>query len=173
MVDLLTQHGDLVEDDAESGSVGCWMDKQRTKCCCTFQTYEAAASALNAIDGIKWPQGNQKQLSVTFISLSEAHALCQSASGKGRVAVASHGPNGNDRRASAAVEQERLKAREAAQRRKSEAEKEKVKEKETKKEVDEKKKPRKVVALDQIFRKTTAEPPLYWMEVDAQEIEVH
>eukprot|EP01134_Creolimax_fragrantissima_P006925 CFRG6925T1 len=167
MLSLLNEHGDLIDDDeGEAGLVGCWMDKQRTKCCCTFKHAADAASAKKKIEGIKWPQGNQKHLVVSSISIKAAKEMC--------LGVGNTSGAGSRRRSSVTDTtgtSERAKAREEALQRKRAAAEKEMRAKNRSLNDDKEKHSKPAISLDTIFRKTTTEPPLYWLPLPGEEVE--
>lgn len=141
--------GEIQELLAEHGSVQhFWISKNRSRCAAVFADVQAATSAFRALNGVTWPPKIGNALDVSFVSEATARASSDASEAvKPSTARRSVSPTPKARKSASPPRKEPVKETRPA--RESPA--------------------RPAVSVDELFKKTSAKPALYWMPVGEEE----
>lgn len=145
-----------------------WIDRIKSKCCVKFSSKDQASETKMALDGVTWPQGSPKTLRVSFSTEKDMDNFKEGANDGSSRLTDLGGRNGGIRewdRVKLEQEKERQKDRERERVRRDSREKERD-EKENR-ESEEKKVNTK--CLEDLFKKTSAIPAIYWKSVTEEE----
>jgi len=147
--------------------VDFWIDRIKSKCCVEFSNSDQASETRMALDGVTWPAINPKTLRVAFSSKEEMKKLAEGgddAGVAGRVGVELEGRSllrDWDRNK---VDQDKERERERL-----------VEERRGRREVRERSveepPPVATKSLEELFKKTTAGPAIYWRPLSEEEIQ--
>jgi len=146
--------------------VDFWIDRIKSKCCVEFTTTDQASETRMALDGVTWPQSNPKTLRVSFGTKEEMKKLAEGgedAGVVGRLGVELEGRSllrDWDRNK---VDQEKERERERLDERRGRRE---VRERSI-----EEPAPVATKSLEELFKKTTAGPAIYWRPLSEEEIQ--
>jgi len=141
-----------------------WIDRIKSKCCAKFSSVDQASETRMALDGVAWPQGNPKTLRVSFAS-EEGMTNLKEGSNEvlGRLASDGSGRMGDVR------EWDRNKKDQEKEREVSKIRREVKVDKEEKVEETEMEKKLAGKSLEDLFKKTTAVPAVYWKPLSEEE----
>jgi len=146
-----------------------WIDRIKSKCCVKFSSKDQASETKMALDGVTWPQGNPKALRVSFSTEKDLDNFKEGTNeGNGRL-MDIGGRNGGPRewdKVKLEQDRERPKEREVVRYKRDSREKERE-EKDNRGESEEKKIATK--CLEDLFKKTSAIPAIYWKSVTEEE----
>jgi len=146
--------------------VDFWIDRIKSKCCVEFTTTDQASETRMALDGVTWPQSNPKTLRVSFGTKEEMKKLAEGGEDAGvieRLGVELEGRSllrDWDRNK---VDQEKERERERLDERRGRRE---VRERSI-----EEPAPVATKSLEELFKKTTAGPAIYWRPLSDEEIQ--
>eukprot|EP00123_Amoebidium_parasiticum_P013895 comp22211_c1_seq2/m.32696 comp22211_c1_seq2/g.32696 ORF comp22211_c1_seq2/g.32696 comp22211_c1_seq2/m.32696 type:complete len:328 (-) comp22211_c1_seq2:132-1115(-) len=180
--ELLAEAGTLVDDP----DMAFWMDRKKSHMYCTYETVEMAVAAYGIMNGLKFPPINPRTLKVDYVPEEEIKDLiAKAAAAEGGVpdrrrASANQRPalppstsrasdreretRGRGRRESKEEKEQQRgdDVKETREEKREEMGKEKEKEKKTE--------AREEKSLDDLFRKTTTEPVIYWLPLTDEQI---
>merc|ERR1711936_17511 len=146
--------------------VDFWIDRIKSKCCVEFSNSDQASETRMALDGVTWPQSNPKTLRVSFGTKEEMKKLAEGGEDAGvigRLGVELEGRSllrDWDRNK---VDQEKERERERLDERRGRRE---VRERSI-----EEPAPVATKSLEELFKKTTAGPAIYWRPLSDEEIQ--
>merc|ERR1719412_3216329 len=146
--------------------VDFWIDRIKSKCCVQFTSTDQASETRMALDGVTWPQSNPKTLRVTFGTKEEMKKLAEGGDDPGvvgRLGVELEGRSllrDWDRNK---VDQEKERERERLDERRGRRE---VRERSV-----EEPPPVATKRREELFKKTTAGPAIYWRPLSEEEIQ--
>jgi len=146
--------------------VDFWIDRIKSKCCVEFTSTDQASETRMALDGVTWPQSNPKTLRVSFGTKEEMKKLAEGGEDAGvigRLGVELEGRSllrDWDRNK---VDQEKERERERLDERRGRRE---VRERSI-----EEPAPVATKSLEELFKKTTAGPAIYWRPLSEEEIQ--
>jgi apoptotic chromatin condensation inducer in the nucleus len=149
--ELLCRTGKIVQDEF-------WIDKIKSKCLVVFSTLDEAEETVAALDGVKWPSSNPKQLSVTLSTKEELRAF---QSGDERAAENNSRRQSQQQNSKNSASSAPATAAVAAAAKRDEKDDGKRSKKKRREEYVAPKGSGK--SLDELFRKTKTLPSIYWL----------
>jgi len=147
-----------------------WIDRIKSTCCVKFDTADQASETRMALNGVAWPVGNPKSLKVAFTSEEEMKKYQEASAEVGTKAGGQVGD-----RLTGVREWDRNKMSEDSADRDGKRERE-VKKSEREVRIRERSSDRKTPLvpmknLEDLFKKTTASPAIYWRPLTDQDIQ--
>jgi len=139
-----------------------WIDRIKSTCCVKFANSDEASETRMALNGVTWPVGNPKTLSVSFITEETMTKYKQTADG---VLKPSNDP---EKERDRVREWDRNKTEERGDERRSDKRQDRDREVRLRERSREPPVPTK--SLEELFKKTAATPSIYWKPLTDQQI---